>query len=81
MIVVSGRLQIRKWTDNNGNNRTTAEIVAEELYFGESKKEKSNAASNPTFDYNFAPLPAGFNRRCEPLQPYDYDDDDAQLPF
>ena len=80
MIVVSGRLQIRNWTDDNGNKRSTAEIVAENVYFGESKKKESDAAQ-PSFGYNFAPLPAGFNRRCEPLQPYDYDDDDAQLPF
>ena len=77
MIVVSGRLQIRKWTDDNGNNRTTAEIVAENLYFGESKKKES---AEPVFNYNFAPLPAGFNRRAEPLGVFD-DDDDVQLPF
>ena len=37
MIVVSGRLQIRTWQDKEGNNRRTAEIVAENVYFGESK--------------------------------------------
>lgn len=47
IIVVSGRLQNRSWTDKNGNKRTTAEIVAENVYFGESKKsagEKHEAA-------------------------------------
>ena len=39
MIVVSGRLQNRKWEDKNGNKRTTAEIVAENVYFGDSKKD------------------------------------------
>ena len=39
MIVVSGRLQIRKWEDKNGNKRNTAEIVVENAYFADSKKD------------------------------------------
>lgn len=39
MAIVSGRLQIRKWEDKNGNKRNTAEIVAENIYFGESKSD------------------------------------------
>ena len=39
MIVVSGRLQIRKWTDKDGNKRSTAEVVADNCYFGDSKKD------------------------------------------
>ena len=43
MIVVSGRLQIRSWTDKDGNKRRTAEVVADNVYFGDSnKKEDSN---------------------------------------
>lgn len=38
MIVVSGRLQIRDWTDKENNRRTSAEIVADNVYFGESKR-------------------------------------------
>ena len=38
MIVVSGRLQIRSWTDKDGNKRRTAEVVADNVYFGESKR-------------------------------------------
>ena len=38
MIVVSGRLQIRNWTDKDGNKRRTAEVVADNVYFGESKR-------------------------------------------
>lgn len=38
MAVVSGRLQMRKWQDNNGNNRISAEVVADNVYFGDSKK-------------------------------------------
>ena len=38
MIVVSGRLQMRDWSDRDGNKRTTAEIQADNVYFGESKR-------------------------------------------
>lgn len=37
MAVVSGRLQIRTWTDKNGGKRKTSEIVADSVYFGDSK--------------------------------------------
>lgn len=39
VAIVDGRLQIREWKDNDGNNRRTAEIVAENVYFGDSKNE------------------------------------------
>ena len=39
MAVVSGRLQIREWQDKEGNKRKTAEIVADNVYFGEGKKD------------------------------------------
>ena len=38
MAVVSGRLQIRDWTDREGNKRRSAEVVADNIYFGESKR-------------------------------------------
>ena len=48
MAVVSGRLQLRDWTDREGNKRRSAEIVAENVYFGESKRSRDeNAASAP----------------------------------
>ena len=39
MAVVEGRLQIRDWTDKDGNKRRTAEIVADSVYFGDSKRD------------------------------------------
>ena len=45
MIVVSGRLQIRSWTDKDGNKRRTAEVVADNVYFGESKRGNSEGGS------------------------------------
>lgn len=43
MAIVSGRLQIRSWTDDNGNKRRSAEVVAEHVYFGESKRREASA--------------------------------------
>ena len=45
MIVVNGRLQIRSWTDKEGNKRNTAEIVANNVWFGESKKQQDGGQS------------------------------------
>lgn len=39
MAVVSGRLQIRPWTDKDGNNRRSAEVVVDNVYFGDSRRE------------------------------------------
>ena len=39
MAVVEGRLQIRDWTDKDGNKRRSAEVIAESIYFGDSKKD------------------------------------------
>lgn len=45
MAVVSGRLQIRNWTDNTGNKRRAAEVVADNVYFGDSKRDGDNGGS------------------------------------
>ena len=72
MAVVSGRLQLRGWTDKDGNKRKTAEVVADNVYFGDSKSE-SNGNRTPT---SYAP-PAS----C-PVSDYEQiTDEDAQLPF
>lgn len=39
MAVVEGRLQMRDWTDRDGNKRRSAEVVADNVYFGDSKKD------------------------------------------
>ena len=46
MIVVSGRLQIRSWTDKDGNKRRTAEVVADNVYFGDSKRDSDNSGAS-----------------------------------
>ena len=53
MAVVAGRLQIRDWTDKEGNKRRNAEIIVENIYFGDSKRrdsESSNTADNFGYD-------------------------------
>lgn len=54
MAVVEGRLQLRDWKDQNGNNRRNAEIIAENVYFGDSKHSESYAERNES-DVNPAP--------------------------
>lgn len=46
MAVVEGRLQLRDWTDKDGNKRRSAEVVADQVYFGDSKREDSGEKSN-----------------------------------
>ena len=54
MVVVSGRLQIRSWTDKDGNKRRTAEVVADNCYFGDSKRDSDggNAYGGNTYGGN-----------------------------
>ncbi len=76
MAVVSGRLQIRSWTDKEGNKRRTAEVVADNVYFGEAKRNADAGNSYPA-----APA-AGYSAPSIPASDFSMlDDDDAQLPF
>ena len=53
MAVVSGRLQIRNWTDKDGNKRRSAEVVADNCYFGESNRNsEGNAYGGNTYGGN-----------------------------
>jgi len=47
MAVVSGRLQIREWQDKEGNKRRTAEVVADNIYFGEAKRDGNQSGTRP----------------------------------
>ena len=94
MIVVSGRLQIRNWTDKEGNKRRTAEVVADNVYFGESKRSADSSSSygGSTYggnsyggnSYN-APAPSYGGYSAPAAAPASdfamLEDDDAQLPF
>ena len=50
MAVVDGRLQIRDWTDKAGSKRTTAEVVADNVYFADSKRSESNDNQKENFN-------------------------------
>ena len=97
MAVVSGRLQIRNWNDKDGNKRRSAEVVADNVYFGDSKRDDQggsssyggNAYGGNSYGGGYgAPAPAagGFGGYAAPSAPSAsnfamLDDDDAQLPF
>ena len=93
MIVVDGRLEMRDWTDREGNKRTSAEIVVANAYFGDSKREGDNGASyggnaygGNSFGGYAAPAAPSFGGYPAPAgnPASDFamlDDDDAQLPF
>ena len=48
MIGVEGRLQMRDWTDKDGNKRRNAEVLADNIYFGDAKKDAESGAARPT---------------------------------
>ena len=80
MAVVSGRLQIRSWTDKDGNKRRTAEVIADNVYFGDSKRdgEGTGAYSAPASNFGSYSAPAA----SAPASDFAMlDDSDAQLPF
>lgn len=72
MIVVDGRLEMRDWTDKEGNKRRTAEINVSNAYFGDSKKDGAESQQTAYSGYQ-APASAEDFTLLE--------DDDAQLPF
>lgn len=87
LVAVCGRLQTRKWTDNNASNRTAYEVIATELHFAEPKNATQQEKPIPTPQRVAQPisaadpidmLPVNFNVRddFEPLS-----DDGDTLPF
>ena len=78
MIVVDGRLEMRDWTDKEGNKRTSAEVIVDNAYFGDSKRDGDSgysAPATPSFGGYSAPTAA-------PASDFAMlDDNDAQLPF
>ena len=93
MAVVEGRLQMRDWTDKEGNKRTSAEVVADYVYFGDSKRDAeaggyaapSGGFGAPSGGYAPPPAPAA-GGYAAPMGGGDQfaelsDDDDGELPF
>ena len=86
MVVVSGRLQIRDWQDRDGNKRRSAEVVADNVYFGESRRrEDDNRDSYGAGNYAGSSY-GGYNadRSAAPAPSNTFvelDDGDGELPF
>ena len=80
MAVVSGRLQIRNWTDKDGNKRRSAEVVADNVYFGDSRRDGDTGSS---YSAPAAPSFGGYSAPAsDPASDFAMlSDDDAQLPF
>ena len=81
MAVVSGRLQIRGWTDKDGNKRRTAEVNADNVYFADSKRY-GEAPANGGFTAPAAGSFGGYSAPASNASDFTMlSDDDAQLPF
>lgn len=81
MAVVEGRLQARSWKDGEGNNRRTIEVVADHVYFGDSKKD-DDSNHGYTGGYDSALSSSGYGAtQSNNSQFADLSDDDGELPF
>lgn len=81
MIVVVGSIQSRRWQDKNGNNRTSIEVVADEVQFGESKRSRESGESSLS---NNGGYPQNSGYRKKPAVAPDFSeitDDDGEVPF
>lgn len=86
MAVVSGRLQIRNWNDKDGNKRRSAEVVADNVYFGDSRRDgdsgSSYGGSYSAPSSHAAPQQSAYTAPAAPASDFAMlEDDDAQLPF
>ena len=91
LAVVEGRLQIRDWTDRDGGKRRSAEVIADNVYFGDSKRDaEAGGYSAPSYGaqggYAPPPAPAPSTGYAAPAGPAgnefgDLADDDGELPF
>ena len=91
MAVVSGRLQIRDWTDREGGKRRSAEIVVDNMYFGESKRRDGESRdggssygssySNSSYGNSYGGYDSGRASAPAPSAFAELDDGDGELPF
>jgi single-strand DNA-binding protein len=77
MAVVEGRLQLRDWNDRDGNKRRSAEVVAENVYFGDSKRDSAG--------YSMAPAAPAAEHGAAPTDGHsdfaEISEEDGDLPF
>ena len=88
MAVVSGRLQIRNWTDKEGNKRRSAEVVADNVYFGDSRRDSDGSSggnyANNSYGGNNGGYSAPAGGYAAPVGGSGFseiDEEDGDLPF
>lgn len=79
MAVVEGRLQIRAWQDKEGNNRRSAEVVADNVYFGDSRRDSDGSSGGNNGGYS-APA-GGYAAPVGGSGFSEIDEEDGDLPF
>ncbi len=81
MAIVEGRLQIRDWTDNNGGKRRSAEVIADNIYFGDSKRDSAPGDYGAPPAYG-APVGRGTPAPMESRSDFaEIGEEDGELPF
>ena len=81
MAVVSGRLQIRNWTDKEGNKRRSAEVIADNVYFGDSKREGDAPSGNYGGAPGYSAVPRGYAPTVSAEGFAEIGEEDGDLPF
>ena len=95
MAVVEGRLQMRDWTDKEGNKRTSAEVVADNVYFGDSKRDGDGGGYSTGYHQGGGYGQGGYQATAAPADPFggygappadgdqfaELSTDDGDLPF
>lgn len=82
MAVVSGRLQIRNWNDKDGNKRRSAEVIADNVYFGEGKRDNAETGYSQSYapaNNGYGSAPTG-NYGSAPANNYGYSAPAAPAP-
>ena len=81
MAVVSGRLQIRDWTDRDGGKRRSAEVVVDNIYFGESRRSRNDSGSTAYTSNSYSYSDSGKSSSSSYGGFQELDGDDGDLPF
>jgi single-strand DNA-binding protein len=83
MAVVSGRLQIRDWTDRDGGKRRSAEVVVDNMYFGESRRRDGDSGDSRSSSYSSYGNSGSAGKSSAPAASAfsELDDGDGELPF
>ena len=85
MAVVEGRLQMRDWTDRDGNKRRSAEVVADNIYFGDSRRDGADRGESFGGGYSapaYGAPSGGYSAPVGGTSDFaEIDEEDGELPF